>query len=368
MVSFGEHVPRSVLDNLLEGFQVISPDWVYLYVNSAMASQGRSTPQQLEGKKIWEAYPGIEKTALFEHLQRVMTTRAPAFFENLFTYPDGSERWFELRIAPVPQGVCIYSLDIDDRKKAERNLTALNEALETRVAQRTHELEVSNRDLESFCFSVSHDLRAPLRAVEGFTALLIESSFERLDDDGRELLTRIEGAGARMGRLIEALLGLARLGNGDLRRREVNVSALAESVIKDLQLRDPERALTWVVEPGIRFWCDAELARIALENLLNNSWKFTSKTNSPRIEVSAGRGTPGSVAITDNGAGFDMTFSASLFRPFRRLHTEGDYPGLGIGLAIVRRIAEKHGGWVEATGAVGQGSTFTLTFEPRASA
>ncbi len=368
MMSFSQNVPRSVLDHLLEGFQVISPDWVYLYVNPAAASQGRSTPELLEGKKMWEAYPGIEKSPLFEYLERAMKQRAPESIEHHFTYPDGSRRWFELRVEPVPQGLCIHSIDIEDRKRAESALRVLNEQLEQRVQQRTNELEKSNRDLESFCYSVSHDLRAPLRAVDGFSALLVESSFERLDDDGRELLTRIQGAGMRTGRLIEALLRLVRLGSGGVNCRQVDVSAMAELVAKELEAREPERKLTWAIEPGITAWCDPELGRIALENLLGNAWKFTAKTHAPRIEVTASRSKPGSIVITDNGAGFDMTFSASLFRPFHRLHSERDFPGMGIGLATVRRIAEKHGGAVEAQGAVGQGSVFTVSFQPRASA
>lgn len=366
-MSFGQTLPRSVLDHLLEGFQVISPEWVYLYVNPAAATQGRSTPEQLEGKKMWEAYPGIENSALFVHLKRVMETQHPAAIENHFTFPDGSRRWFELRLEPLPQGLCIHSIDIEDRKRAEGALRALNEQLEHRVAQRTLELETSNRDLESFCYSVSHDLRAPLRAVDGFSALLAEGSAARLDDDGRELLSRIRAAGHRMGRLIDALLRLARLGNGGVNRREVDVSALAQSVISELQSREPERVLTWVLAPGLKRWCDPELTRIVLENLLGNAWKFTAKTRSPRIEVAASPEKPGCIVVSDNGAGFDMSFASSLFRPFRRLHSDHDFPGIGIGLATVRRIVEKHGGFVEAHGEVGQGSAFTFSVQPRGS-
>ena len=184
----GSAAPRSLLDHLIEGFQVISFEWRYVYVNPAAAKQGRSSPEELEGKLMWEAYPGIEESPLFPVLKQVMDGRSSACIENQFTFPDGSQRWFELRIEPVPQGVCVHSIDVEDRKRAEASLRALNDELEQRVTQRTFELEKLNRDLDAFCYSVSHDLRTPLRAVDGFSALLAESCGSRLDDEGREYL------------------------------------------------------------------------------------------------------------------------------------------------------------------------------------
>jgi len=360
----GEAAPRSFLDQLIEGFQVISFEWRYVYVNPAAAKQGRSTPVELEGKLMWEAYPGIEESPLFAVMKQVMATRTSHSIENQFTFADASQRWFELRIEPVPQGVCVHSIDIDDRRRAEAALRSLNDELERRVTQRTFELEKLNRDLEAFCFSVSHDLRTPLRAVDGFSALLAESCGARLDDEGREYLRRIQAAGTRMGRLIDELLSLARLGNVDVSRKEVDVSALVRSVAEELQQTEPTRQVQWSIAPNLRAKCDPGLARIALENLLRNAWKFTGKTPNARIEVKESPEMPSAIAIIDNGAGFDMQFSGSLFRPFRRLHSERDFPGTGIGLATVHRIVEKHGGQVQAVGEVGHGSTFTLSFEP----
>ncbi len=358
-MTLADGVDRPVLDHLLEGFQVISYDWRYVYVNPAAAKQGRSTPEALEGRLMWEAYPGIELSPLFTLMKQAMEQRTSASLENHFTHADGSQRWFELRIEPVPQGLCVHSIDIEDRKRAEASLRALTDALELRVAQRTAELEKSNRALEVFCFSVSHDLRTPLRAVDGFSALLAESNAHRLDDDGREYLRRVQGAAARMGRLIEELLRLARLATVEVTRKHVDLTVLCRALADELQQGEPTRRVEWVIAPDLRALCDPALARIALENLLQNAFKFTSKRTDARIEVGP---SAAGLVVSDNGVGFDMQFAGTLFRPFGRLHSEREFPGTGIGLATVHRIADKHDGFVRAHGEVGHGARLTLSF------
>ena len=349
-----------VLDHLLEGFQVVDHDYRYVYVNPAAAAQGRATPAELVGKRMTDVYPGIEKAPFFAVLKRCLEERLPASLENLFTFADGSTQWFELRIEPVPEGACIHSIDIHERKKAEANLRLFNAQLESLVAERTHALSLAMRELEAFSYSVSHDLRGPLRAIDGFAQALAEDCADKLDDVGKSHLARIRRAAQRMGVLIDDILSLARVTRADLVRTDVDLTALATAIADELRETDPKRRVTWKIEPDLRASCDRGLARIVLENLLGNAWKFTSKTPEAVIEF---KKTPeGRIAISDNGAGFDMSYADKLFAPFQRLHVEKDFAGSGIGLATVQRIVEKHGGTITAHGEVDRGATITLDF------
>lgn len=355
-------IPRTTLDHLLEGFQVIGADWTYLYVNPAAARHGRSTREQLEGRKMWEAYPGIEQMPVFVLLKRVMDERVAASTEYQFQFPDGTSRWFELRIEPVPEGICVHSIDIEDRRRAEGALREFYDKLERRVAERTRELERANRDLEAFSYTVSHDLRAPLRAIGGFSELLAERSGDLLDDEGRRYLDRIRAAADRMGVLIDEFLRLGRIGHAPLERADVDLSALARTVADEIQKREPERRVAWVIEPELHARCDPGLARVVFDNLLGNAWKFTSRTDGARIEVRGDKNQ--AFVVVDNGAGFDMKHAHALFRPFSRLHKANEFPGSGIGLATVQRIVEKHGGSVRAEGSIGRGTVVTVRFGP----
>jgi PAS domain S-box-containing protein len=355
-------MPQDVLDHLLEGFQVIDRELRYVYVNPAAAKQGRTTPDALRGKKMTEVYPGIEQAPFFASLERCLANGTPAALENLFTFPDGASRWFELRIEPVPEGACIHSIDVDDRKKAEAELRQLNAQLETIVNERTRELSLAIRELEAFSYSVSHDLRGPLRAIDGFAQALSEDCDAMLDDVGKSYLARIRRAAQRMGVLIDDILALARVSRAEIARTDVDISALANAIASDLAESEPKRRVRWKIAADLRASCDRGLARIALENVLGNAWKFTGKTTDAVIEV---RKTPdGAIVVSDNGAGFDMSYADKLFLPFQRLHGEKDFAGSGIGLATVQRIVEKHGGALSATGDVGRGATITLRFGP----
>lgn len=359
---FEEPTYREVLDHLLEGFQILDRDLRYVYVNPTAAAQGKSTPEALVGRLMAEAYPGIEHTAVYAALKKCADERVPASLDNLFTYPDGTQRWFLLRIEPIPQGVCVHSVDIDDRKRAEAALVTLNAELESLVAERTNELELSNRELEAFSYSVSHDLRGPLRAIDGFAQALAEDSGHLLDETGREHLERIRRAAQRMGLIIDDLLMLARVTRKEIRREDVDLSELANAIKSEMQEREPGRVVTWRIAGGLQAYCDRALARVALANLLDNAWKFTSKKTDALIEVRPGP--DGAVVVADNGAGFDMRFADKLFLPFSRLHRQDDFPGTGIGLATVRRIVDKHGGTVTAFGEPERGVTMTLRFDP----
>lgn len=252
------------------------------------------------------------------------------------------------------------------RAESDRRMKA---DLEQRVIERTIELQAVNRELEAFSYSVSHDLRAPLRAIDGFSQAVLEDYADRLDDQGKDYLNRVRAATQRMGHLIDDMLTLSRVTRVEMQRGTVDLSALAADVFAELQKSEPERKVDWRIEPGLIAEGDAQLLRVALVNLLGNAWKFTGKTANAKIEFGAMRdaaipntqGAPDSAPsffVRDNGAGFDMTYAGKLFGAFQRLHLTSEFPGTGIGLATVQRIIHRHGGRVWAEGAVGKGATF----------
>lgn len=256
--------------------------------------------------------------------------------------------------------------DVTGRKRAEEALRTLNAELEERVRERTLALEVSNRELEAFAYSVSHDLRAPLRALDGFSQAVLEDYGERLDETGRDFLQRIRGASQQMGQLIDDLLGLSRHSRGEMRREPVELGALAREVAETLRAGEPGHRVELVVEEGLVAEGDPRLLRVVLQNLLANAWKFTRGRAGARVEV--GRtGWEGEPAfyVRDNGAGFDMAYAHKLFRPFQRLHSTREFEGSGIGLATVQRIVHRHGGRVGAQAAPDRGATVFFTLPQR---
>ncbi|MEO8185378.1 MAG: response regulator [Deltaproteobacteria bacterium] len=249
---------------------------------------------------------------------------------------------------------------------------AARDLAETR-AELIAELERKNRELEAFSYSVSHDLRAPLRSIDGFSQALLEDQLERLDARGQRHLHLVRKSAQRMGELIDDLLELSRVGRGELLRTPNDLSALARDVAAELYRREPEREVELVIAGGLHADVDARLLRIVFENLLGNAWKFTRKVQRARIEVGQLPPLEGSAFfVRDNGAGFAMSYADRLFRPFQRLHTEEEFPGTGIGLATIQRIVDRHGGRAWAAGEVGLGATFFFTlsqrFAPRAEA
>jgi signal transduction histidine kinase len=258
--------------------------------------------------------------------------------------------------------VCGISTDITERKRAEQEVHRLNEELEERVKHRTAELEASTRELDAFAYSVSHDLRAPLRSLAGFSEVLLEDYADKLDDVGRNYLGRIEANAARMARMIDDLLDLSRATRVELRRERVDVSAVARDVISELRDADPGREVETVVADGLTADGDAHLIRLTLHNLLGNAWKFTARQTPAVIQVgSTTQNGPPVFTVGDNGAGFDMRYAGKLFDPFQRLHAVTDFEGTGIGLAIVHRIVQRHGGRVWAISEPGHGATFFFT-------
>ena len=354
---------RRTLDSLLQGFQIIGFDWSYVYVNPAAARHGQRTVAELVGKKMWEAYPGIEHSPLFVELKRVMVERVASSLENRFTFADGTPRWFELHIEPVPDGICVHSVDVEDRKVAQASLEQLNAELETQVRARTHELQLANRELEAFSYSVSHDLRTPLRALDGFARALADDYAERLEGRGLDYLSRIRKASQRMDKLIRDLLQLAQITRTTVVRQQVDLSQMAHDVMDELRASETNRKAEVSVEPGLMAACDPSLARVVLHNLLDNALKFSARSAHPCIQFARSPDAPRTFVVRDNGVGFDMQYAHKLFTPFQRLHGPDDFPGTGVGLATVQRIVRKHGGEVRVSSALGEGTRVSFGFE-----
>ena len=248
------------------------------------------------------------------------------------------------------------------RRHAESMLRRLNLELEDHVNQRTTELQASIRELESFSYSVSHDLRSPLRGINGFSSLLLQDYGERLDEQGREYLRRICSATLRMSELIDGMIDLAQLTREPIHLAEINLSRIAESIAKELHAAEPERRVEFTAEPDVQVRGDERLLRVVLHNLLSNAWKFTARKNVAHIEFGVRqKGSSTVYFVSDDGAGFDMRYADKLFGAFQRLHGVKDFAGTGIGLATVHRIVQRHGGLVWAEGEIDKGATFFFT-------
>jgi PAS domain S-box-containing protein len=353
------HPLREVLDHLLEGFQVIGPDWTYLYVNPAAAKHGRKTPGELHGRKMWDAYPGIQDSPLFAVLARSMRERTAITFENQFTFPDGTQRWFELRIVPVPEGLCVHSIDIQSRKDAMSALRRLNHELDAQVAHRTRLLKALNEELEAFTYSVSHELRGPVDEVTAVAGRLRERALE-FGDDVRLLVGAIVDASSSMRKLIEDLLRFSRLGREPLRKTTVRLTDVVQAAQKQNAPLAAGRHVVWTVGPLPDVQADPALLQLAFSNLFSNALKFTRDRSTARIEVTAESDeVQGEVVVTvrDNGIGFDRNAANRLFGVFQRLHGDA-FEGSGIGLATTRRIVARHGGRVWADGSADAGASF----------
>ena len=258
-----------------------------------------------------------------------------------------------------PYAVCGISTDITDIKNAEEEVRQLNAGLETRVRERTAELEASTRELDAFAYSVSHDLRAPLRSLHGFSDALLDDYADALDDEGRGYLHRLQHNVQRMGRMIDDLLNLSRATRVEIARDSINLGVIAREILADLASTEPGREVASAVDDDLRAYGDPQLVRLAMQNLLENAWKFTAKRADALITVGrTERDGEQLFFVRDNGAGFDMQYASKLFNAFQRLHAAAEFEGTGIGLAIVARVVRRHGGRVFAEAEPDNGATF----------
>ncbi|MFI5398182.1 MAG: ATP-binding protein [Candidatus Binatia bacterium] len=318
------------------------------------------------GSPLYEVFPAADPDSppIVAH-RRALSGQSSTYEQRL------NDRVFEVRVEPLrgPDerivGCLALGVDITERKHAEDEIRRLNAELEQRVQERTAQLEASNRELEAFSYSVSHDLRAPLRVIESFTKAIEEDCGARLDPQSRHYLDRVRAATERTKQLIADLLQLSRVSRSEMQLQRVDMSQLARTVAVELQQALPTHPVTIVIADAVVATCDARLVRVLLDNLLGNAWKFTSKHAAGHIEFGVTeRDGERIYFVRDDGAGFDMRFADQLFQPFKRLHGASDFPGTGIGLATVQRIVHRHGGRVWAEGEVEGGATFYFTLAP----
>jgi PAS domain S-box-containing protein len=351
----------AIVDSSTDAIVGKNLDGVILSWNSGAERIFGYSAEETLGKPITMLLPPGHIDEESRVMEQLKTGQHVETFESVRRRKDGQDIDVSVTISPILDsrgnvvGASKTARDVSDRIRAERALAKAKEAAET-----------ASREFEAFSYSVAHDLRAPLRGIDGFSKLLLEDYSEKLDDNGKRHLSRVRESAQHMGELIESLLMLARVSQGDIQRRPIDLTAMAHKISKRFQSSQPERDVEFIIADGLSAAGDGRLLGIVLENLLGNAWKFTGKRDTAQIEF--GRREEGEQTtffVRDNGAGFDATYASKLFGVFQRLHAAREFDGIGIGLATVQRIIRRHGGRIWAEGEVGQGATFDFTLEDK---
>lgn len=347
---------RSLIEASLDPLIVIDPDGKITDVNAATV--------KVTGLRRDELI-GTDFSAYFTEPEQARASYLQVFAEGAVTDYPLTIRHRDGKLTDVLYNTSVYK---DERGNvlgvfaAARDVTAQKQA-EQEMRNRTVELQAANRELEAFSYSVSHDLRAPLRSIDGFSQALLIDCDDQLNDQGKDYLNRVRAATQRMGHLIDDMLTLSRVSRKEMRHETVDLSALADEVLAELRKNAPERKIDCYIQPGLHAHGDAGLLHMVLANLFDNAWKYTAHQQQPRIEFNAVDNADGTTEffVRDNGVGFDMTYIDKLFGVFQRLHSAAEFPGTGVGLAIVQRIIHRHGGQIRGIGIPGRGATFYFT-------
>jgi PAS domain S-box-containing protein len=357
-----------IVESAQEGIWTVDADGRTTYVNRYLTQMLGYTAEEMLGRNLLDVIPQDNRPLANQNFERLHEGQVSVFQDFKLERKDGTPLWTVVATSPIYEsgnyvGAMAMITDVTQRREAEAQVRQLNAELERRIAERTAQLEFSNRELEAFAYSVAHDLRAPLRSISNFTLALSEDCADKLDELGLDYLKRIRASSQRMSELIDGILALSRVNRVEFVEENVNLSALACSISEQLQRWQPERNVLFQLQDGLVDRGDSQLLRLVLENLLGNAWKFTRERPVARIEFGLlpGEGTRRVYFVRDNGAGFDMEYQQKLFGVFQRLHTQQEFEGNGVGLATVQRIVRRHGGHAWGEGRVGQGATFCFT-------
>lgn len=350
---------ESILESITDGFVAFDKNLCYTYANKKIGEMLACDPRSLLGKYVWDLFPDAVGSETYKAFNKALKEQQYICHEDYYAPLD---LWQENHIYPSVNGLSVFIRDVSDRKKAELEIKALNDNLEKKVIERTRQLEVANKDLESFSYSVSHDLRTPLRAVNGYAVMLKEDFEGKLGADGDRLLDTIINNARLMGQLIDDLLTFSRLGRKETVFSTINMSVMAKACVRELLISETK---PYQIKINTLPTCkgDTTMLRQVWINLIGNAIKYSSKKDAPEIEIGYIDNLEPTYYIKDNGDGFDMQYADKLFGVFQRIHRMDEFEGTGVGLALVKRIVDKHGGKIWADAKPGQGATFYFTLK-----